>query len=577
MRMPTADADLILFNGRIATQDERRSIVQAVAIKDGRILATGSDAELFRHTGKKIDLRGHTVIPGLIDSHSHPIRGGLYYNLELRWDGVPSLADALRMLREQAQRTPPNHWVRVVGGWSEFQFAERRMPTLDELNAAAPDTPVFVLNLYTMALLNRAALRAVGYDRNTPNPPGGEIQHDAAGNPTGILIARPSAFILYSTLAKGPKLPFEEQVNSTRQFMRELNRLGVTSVIDAGGGFQNYPQDYEVIRAVNRGGLATVRLAANLFTQRADHELEDFSTWAKSVRPGQGDDMFRINGAGEMLVYSAADFEDFREPRPEMPARMEGDLQAVVKLLAENRWPFRLHATYDETITRALDIFESINRETPLAGHWFIDHAETISARNIDRMRALGGGIALQHRMAYQGEHFIARYGKARAEQSPPIRRMLAAGVPVGAGTDATRVASYNPFVSLYWLVAGKTVGGTSLYTEDNRLNRMEALRLWTVGSAWFSSEEEKKGALTPGRLADLAVLSADYFSIPEESIRDLQSVLTLLGGKPVYATAEFRDLAPPPLPVMPIWSPVEKFGGYAVLPSAIGCGCAVI
>ncbi len=575
--MSPKDADLILLNGRIATQDERRSMVQALAVKDGRILATGTDAEISGYQGRSIDLNGRTVIPGLIDSHSHPIRGGLYYNLELRWDGVPSLADALRMLREQAQRTPPNQWVRVVGGWSEFQFAEKRMPTLDELNAAAPDTPVFVLNLYAMALLNRAALRAVGYDRNTPNPPGGEIQRDAAGNPTGVLIARPNAFILYSTLAKGPKLPFDEQINSTRHFMRELNRLGVTSVIDAGGGFQNYPQDYEVVTALNREGLSTVRLAANLFTQRPNQELDDFSSWVKSVKAGQGDDMFRINGAGEMLVYSAADFEDFLEPRPELPARMEPDLGAVVRLLAQARWPFRLHATYDETITRALDVFEAVDRELPLAGmHWFIDHAETISPRNIDRIRALGGGIAIQHRMAYQGERFIERYGKAKAEQSPPVKRMLAAGVPVGAGTDATRVASYNPFVSLYWLITGKTVGGTPLYTDANRLERVEALRLWTASSAWFSSEQGKKGALVPGQLADLAVLSADYFSIPDEDIKRLESVLTLVGGKAVHAAAEFAALAPPALPVLPAWSPVAKFGGNAAPLAMSGCACSL-
>jgi predicted amidohydrolase YtcJ len=192
-----------------------------------------------------------------------------------------------------------------------------------------------------------------------------------------------------------------------------------------------------------------------------------------------------------------------------------------------------------------------------------IDHAETISPRNIDRIRALQGGIAVQHRMAFQGEHFIDRYGKAQAEQSPPIRRMLATGVPVGAGTDATRVASYNPFVSLYWLVAGKTIGGTPIYTEANRLDRMEALRLWTVGSAWFSSEERTKGALVPGQLADVAVLSADYFSIPEDQIKSLESVLTIVGGKPVYASAEFKDLSPPPLPVSPEWSPVAHYGGY--------------
>jgi predicted amidohydrolase YtcJ len=560
-------ADTILLDGCIATQDERRSMVSALAIKDACIHATGNNAEVMAYRGtatRVIDLNGRTVVPGLIDSHSHPIRGGLYYNLELRWDGVTSLADAMRMLREQAQRTPPNHWVRVVGGWSEFQFAEKRMPTLDEINAVAPDTPVFVLNLYVRALLNRAALRAAGYTKDTPNPPGGEIQRDKAGNPTGLLLARPNAFILYSTLAKGPKLPFEQQLNSSRQFMRELNRLGVTSVIDAGGGFQNYPQDYEVVTSLHKGKQMTVRLAANLFTQRPRQELDDFSNWAKTLKPGQGDDMYRINGAGEMLVYSAADFEDFLEPRPEMPANMEADLSAVVKLLAQNRWPFRLHATYDETIGRALNVYEAVNREVPFAGlHWFIDHAETISPRNIDRIRALGGGIAVQHRMAYQGESFIRRYGKTAAQTSPPIKRMLAAGVPVGAGTDATRVASYNPFVSLYWLISGKTVGGTQMYTEANRFDRMEALRLWTVGSSWFSSDEGRKGALMRGQLADIAVLSADYFSIPEEQIKVLESVLTIVGGKAVYATAEFKDLSPPPLPVSPEWSPVATYGGY--------------
>src|SRR6266576_657633 len=575
-----APADLLLLNGRIATQDDRRAFVSALAIKNGRIHATGDAKTVMACKGpatRVIELNGRTVIPGLIDSHSHPIRGGLSYNLELRWDGVPSLADAMRMLREQAKRTPPNHWVRVIGGWSEFQFAEKRMPTLAELNAAAPDTPVFVLHLYASAMLNRAALRAVGYTRDTPNPPAGEIERDKAGNPTGLLIARPNAFILYSTLAKGPKLPHEQQLNSTRQFMRELNRLGITSVIDAGGGFQNYPQDYQVITELHRNDRLTVRLAANLFTQRPKEELADFSNWVKTVKPGQGDDLYRINGAGEMLVYSAADFEDFLEPRPDMPANMEADLTAVVRLLAQNRWPFRLHATYDQTIERALTVYQAVDREVPFDGlHWIIDHAETISPRNIDRIRALGGGIAVQHRMAYQGETFIGRYGMAQAGESPPIKRMLASGVPVGAGTDATRVASYNPFVSLYWLITGKTVGGTPLYTDANRLERMEALRLWTASSAWFSSEQGKKGALVPGQLADLAVLSADYFSIPDEDIKRLESVLTLVGGRAVHAAAEFAALAPPAPPVLPAWSPVAKFGGYAAPLAMSGCECSL-
>ena len=435
--------ELILINGRIATVDHLRPFAEAVAIQNGRFISVGSNEEIMRlraSNTETIDLGGRTVIPGLNDSHMHPIRGGLNYNMELRWDGVPSLADAMRMLKEQAQRTPPPQWVRVIGGWTEFQFAERRMPTLEEINQAAPDTPVFVLHLYDRAFLNRAALRAVGYTKDTPEPIGGEIQRDKQGNPTGLLIARPNAMILYATLAKGPKLSQEDQMNSTRHFMRELNRFGVTSAIDAGGGFQNYPDDYQVINELHKRGEMTVRLAYNLFTQRPKQELADFKQWTHMTKPGDGDDFYRVNGAGEMLVYSAADFEDILEPRPDMAPVMESEIKAVVRHLVENRWPFRLHTTYDETIGRALNVYEEINREIPFNGlHWFFDHCETISDRNIERIKALGGGIAVQNRMAFQGEYFVERYGAKQAERTPPIRRMLELGVPVGAGTDATR------------------------------------------------------------------------------------------------------------------------------------------
>jgi predicted amidohydrolase YtcJ len=438
------------------------------------------------------------------------------------------------------------------------------MPTLKEINEAAPDTPVFILRLYDRAMLNAAALRAVGYTKDTPEPPGGTIERDKDGTPVGMLIAKPNAYILYATLAKGPKLSLEDQMNSTRHFMRELNRFGVTSVIDAGGGFQNYPQDYEVIERLARGNQLTIRIAYNLFTQKPKEELADFQGWAKLVKPGQGNDMYRANGAGEMLVYSAADFEDFREPRPDMPPNMEPDLEKVVRHLAEVRWPFRMHATYNETITRSLDVFEKVNRDVPLNGlNWFFDHAETITPQNIDRIKALGGGIAVQHRMAYQGEDFLNRYGKAAMEESPPIKRMLAAGVPVGAGTDATRVASYNPWISLSWLVTGRTIGGLSMYPQQNRLDRMAALKLWTEANTWFSSETGKKGAIKPGQLADVAVLSADFFTVPEGQISKLESVLTVVGGEVVYGTGPFSKLAPPLPPASPDWSPVKTYGGY--------------
>ena len=574
--------DTILFNGRIATLDPGRPSATAVAIKDGLFSAMGDDSDIMALRAPEtrlIDLRGRTIVPGLNDSHTHLIRGGLNYNMELRWDGVPSLATALGMLRDQARRTPAPQWVRVVGGWSEFQFAERRMPTLAEINAAAPDTPVFILHLYARAMLNAAAQRAVGYTKDTPNPPAGEIEHDAHGNPTGMLIARPNAAILYATLGKGPKLPLEYQLNSTRHFMRELNRLGITSVIDAGGGAQNYPDDYAVIEQLHRNDQLTVRIAYNLFTQRPNEELADFEKWTRSVKPGQGDAMYHHNGGGEMLAYSAADFEDFLEPRPDLPVAMEEELYPVVRLLAQKRWPFRLHATYDETIARALSVYERVDREVPFDGlHWIIDHAETISPRNIERVKALGGGIAIQHRMAYQGEHFVERYGAKAAAATPPIRRMLDTGVPVGAGTDATRVASYNPWVALYWLVTGRTVGGLRLAAESARMDRATALRLWTEGSAWFSSEHAKKGRIAPGQFADLAALDCDYFSAADEEIKSIVSVLTVVGGRVVHGDEEFKDLAPPLPQAMPDWSPVRTFGGYHSAPAATASAtrCAV-
>ena len=550
--------DMILRNGRITTLDPKVPEATAIAIRNGLIKAVGSEREVMTLAGSKtevIDLNGRRVIPGLNDSHTHLIRGGLSYNIELRWENVPSVADALALLRRQAANTPAPQWVRVVGGWSEFQFAERRMPTLDEINDASPDTPVFVLHLYSRALLNRAALRVLGIGRDTPNPPGGEIERDARGNPTGMLIARPSALILYSTLAQGPKLPRDDQINSTRHFMRELNRLGVTSVIDAGGGGQNYPEDYDVIRHLHEKGQMTLRVAYNLFAQKAGQELTDYERWIQMTSPGAGDAMLRMNGAGENLAWSAADFENFLEPRPDPAPVMEAELERIVELLATNEWPFRIHATYDETIDRFLTVFERVNGRSPFKARFIIDHAETITPRNIERIRALGGGIATQHRMAFQGEYFVDRYGADAARTTPPIREMLRAGLPVGGGTDATRVASYDPWVAMHWLTTGQTVGGLRLFDDENLLSRDEAVAIWTTGSAWFSGEQDHKGRLTPGMYADLAVLSDDLMTVPEAKIRGITSVLTVVGGKIVFADAEFSAFDPPLPPPSPSWS----------------------
>jgi len=324
--------DSLYINGQFKGVGIFNKKITAVAIQNKTFFKFGSTEEILKLKTDKtsvIDLKNRIIIPGLNDSHLHIIRGGLNFNMELRWDGIKSLSDALFMLKEQASRTPPPQWVRVVGGWSEFQFKERRLPTLAEINAVSPETPVFILHLYDRALLNKAALRAIGYDKNTKELPGTTIQRDKAGNPTGMLIASPNAIILYSALAQGPKLSQADQMNSTLHLMRELNRLGITSVVDAGGGFQNYPQDYAVIRELDQQKQLTVRIAYNLFTQKPGHEYEDFENWVKTTHYQQGNDYLRHNGAGEMLVFSAADFEDFYSLGPIYPQPWKQNLSRL--------------------------------------------------------------------------------------------------------------------------------------------------------------------------------------------------------------------------------------------------------
>ncbi len=557
-------ADLVVRNGRIYTGDPRRPYAGALAVRDGTVLAVGDDYDMAPHVTtatRVVDAMGRRVIPGLIDAHMHVIRTGLHYLLELRWDGVRSLGQALAMLRGQAGRTPKGQWVQVIGGWSKEQFAEQRLPTLSELNAAAPDTPVMITHLYQSILLNRAALRAAGYTRDTPEVPGGQIVRDYNGDPTGLLVAAPAANLLYATIGKAPVLGEDGQLESTRQFLHELNRFGLTSVIDAAGGFQSFPENYAAVMRLAAEGALSVRLAYHLFPQVPGQELDDIRRWISSVRPGDGDDWLRLNGAGEGLVASANDFENFGEPRPVLADSAARDLEAAVRLLTENGWPFRLHATYDETIRMDLDVFE---RTGAFPGvRWILDHAETISPESIDRVAALGGAISVQHRMAYQGRAFTERYGSERAAQAPPVKAMLARGVTVAAGTDAPRVSTYNPWAALEWLVRGRTVGGLQLYGPDNLLDRETALRLYTSAGAQLTGEAGRKGILAPGYLADLAVLSDDYLTVPAEDISSIESVLTVTGGKIVYAAAEYDGLATPLPQIEPAWSPVARYGGY--------------
>jgi predicted amidohydrolase YtcJ len=561
-------ADTLIVNGRITTLDRRRPNAEAIAIRGDRIVGVGSEQDLSRFRGENtrvIDARQRRIIPGLNDAHTHFIRGGLTYTNEVRWDGVPSLAEGMRRVREQARRTPPPHWVQVIGGWTWAQFAEKRHPTLEEINAATGDTPCMIMHLYDRAWLNRAAIRVLGWEKELPKLFGGEIVRDAGGRPTGLVVSTTSLASLVAVWLRVPRLSPEEQIASTRHFMREHNRLGVTSVIDAGGGGQNYPDNYAAIAKLAADNELTLRIGYELFAQAPGKELDNYLAWSKMVKIGEGNDFYRMIGAGEYILYAAGDPANFaKDWVVAPPGVMEKNFAAVTRHLAGLRWPFRQHTTFDATAVRVLNVLEEVDREVPLRGlRWGLDHCETLSPQTLERVARLGGSINIQNRMSLDGEAFLHKYGAKLAADAPPIKRIREMGLPLACGTDANRATSYNPWIGVHWLVAGRTLGGAKHQGDHNLLDRTEALRLFTAGGAWMSSEEDKKGTLEAGKLADLAVLSTDYFSVAVDDVKNIESVLTMVGGRVVYAAGPFSRLDAPPLPSLPDWLPVRHYGGY--------------
>lgn len=561
-----AAPELIVHNAAITSFDNQK--FSAFAVEDGRFSAVSADDKaILAMKGKDtlvIDANKRRLIPGMNDSHLHVVRGGRFYNLETRWEGVSSLKDALAMLTEQAQRTPDGQWVRVVGGWTPYQFDEKRMPTLDELNAAVPDKPAFLLFLYSGGMLNKVAMDALGINKDSVAPAGSRYERDAEGNPTGLLIADPNPMILYKTIAALPQLSEQEQYNSSLHFYRKLLSLGVTSAVDAGGGGHQFPDDYQASAAMAINGDLPIRLANYLFPQQPKQELNQYAKWMSNYKQNQNLDGHKhngyvIEGGGELLVWSASDYENFTAERPDLQPEAEAEIEQVIRLHVLMGWPFRIHATYDESISRMLTVLEKVNRDQPLSKvRWAFDHAETISDANLARVKALGGGIAVQGRMAFAGEYFLERYGKEQTFRSPPIKKMLAMGIPVGLGTDGTRVASFNPWAAYYWAVSGRTVGGTKLYGKDNRLDRLTALQLFTQGSTWFSAEELEKGQIKPGQLADFALLDRDILTVDETKLLQTRSLLTVVDGKVRHASDEFAALAPALPKAIPHWSPVN-------------------
>ena len=565
-------ADIVIENAKIITLDPRNPVADAIAIAGDKIVAVGQRRDMANFVGpgtQVIDAGKRTVVPGLNDAHTHFIRGGLTYSQEVRWDGVPSLAIALKMLQEQARRTPAPHWVQVVGGWTYHQFREKRLPTLAELNAATGDVPCFVMHMYDRAQVNRAGLRVLGWNKDTPDPFGGVMARDATGAPTGLVITTTSLVSLLGVFAKIPKLGQDEQIQSTRHMMRELNRLGVTSLIDAGGGGQNYPENYQSTAKLAADKQLTLRIGYTLMAQRPGRELEDYQGWLSRAKLYEGDDYFRLIGAGEYTLWAAGDNTNFARDPVQQPPIMEEKLTEVIKHLVSNNWPFRMHASFDYTAKRILGVLEKVHAEMPIDKlRWGLEHAEGLSVSTLERIKKLGGSLGLQNRMSLDGEAYISKWGTEASEDAPAFGRIKQLGIPYALGTDGNRAASYNPWCGVEWLVTGRTQGGFKHQADRNVLSREEALRAYSAAGAYISGEEDKKGTLSVGKWADLAILAEDYMTVPSNRISQMSSMLTMVGGKVVYGAAGYAVLAPPPLAVAPSWLPINNFASFSRLSS---------
>jgi predicted amidohydrolase YtcJ len=571
-----AGADMIVFNAKITTGSLTKPEASALAVKRGKIYAVGTDVEILElknNSTKVINAGGKRLIPGINDAHIH-ILNERSYNYNVRWDGVPTLKLALEMLSEQAKRTPEGQWVKVIGGWSPYQFKENRLPTIEEIRKAVPNRPAIVQYAYNRAFLNELAMKAcgVGTDR-FPALPGTVFEKDKKGNYTGVVDGYTFTFISLESMVPQPSS--DEQLSSIANTINSLNRFGVTSAVD-GAALVGYPYGHTQIQQLAKENRLNVRMPfIDLqFGDSNNASLVDAEinavTKKSPISPGENlhptmAHGHEYEGAGELLRVELHDHENFDRPAVVIDKEiMRRYIKEDITKLVEKGIPFRMHISYDENITPFLDELEAINKKTPLDGlRWSIEHAETISLANAARVKKLGGGIALDTKMAMHGDGFIKTYGAEKALQTPRLRELYDSGVPLTMTTDAFRVASFNPWIGISWMTTGKSVSDTEILAKNNRLTREEALKLFTVAPTWFEDQEREMGKIIPGHFADFVLLNKDYFTIPDEEIKTISSLLTVVDGRVVFGTEEYSSLSPKLAETLPVWSPFKYFGGY--------------
>jgi predicted amidohydrolase YtcJ len=527
--------DTIILNGKLVVYDGPPA--EALAVRDGRIVALGRSIDiraLAAADTRIIDLEGRTVIPGLIDSHIHAIRAGLTFTTEVNWIGARTLAEALERVRAKARSAPKGSWLVVAGGWTERQFAEDRRPTQAEIAATAPDHHVYVQLLYSRALLDAGGYQALGIARHPELAARLTVERDQNGHPTGWITGDARAISdLFDLL---PRPSFAEKIDGTRAFFRALNSVGLTGVLDPGG--YNLPvRDYQPLFQIWRDRKLTLRVRYSVCAPRRDHELDDFKALTQALPMGFGDDWLRFNGIGENVTWGMYNNDK--------PGEAQKDrLAEVLRWAAGRRLTATFHWHNNGAVPHLLEVLERVNAETPLTSlRWSIAHLNDASQDSLRRMKQMGVGWLMQNAFYFRGEAFLGQRGLEAARLAPPIVSALRMGLHVGGGTDAHRVMWFSPFVSLQWMLDGKTITDIPMRGEEELPSRLEALRLYTQGSAWFSFDDENRGSLAVGKLADLAVLSKDYLTVPTPEIGGIVSLLTMVGGRIVYATGPYAAL----------------------------------
>jgi predicted amidohydrolase YtcJ len=535
-------ASLILTSGKIITLNARSDIGQAIAILDGRVLEVGTNESILRLKDEKtlvIDLHGRTVIPGLIDSHSHPTGYGMkIFRPDL--SKATSLAEIIQIIADKVKESKPGEWVTNSRIWNETKLTEKRNPTRFDLDPISPNNPVF-LSRGHLGVINTKAMELLDINSATPNPPGGTIERDPkTGQPTGRLYER-AQDVVRKSLAE----PTQEQLMAAqRQSYLDMAAAGVTSVRSAA-------ESFDAMRAyiqLHDRGENLLRTSINIIIN-PNQPAVDLEKWFHDApaASGLGDDMLKIWGikmiadGGSDLAYLRKDYINRPGFRGQIGGARENFITAC-RLANKYGWRVGIHALGDAAIDLVLDAYEAANKDSTIVGkRWSIEHGYMLQPEHFDRIKKLGVMIHPQTWHLYNlRRNFLDNYGRDYANMSHPYRKLLQAGIPIAGGTD-WQLEPRDQFFYMWVAITRKTIDG-EVVGADQKLTREEALRFHTVWAAYSTFEENVKGTLEPGKFADLVVLSADYMTVPEDDIKDITPLMTMVGGKVVFEDPRFQS-----------------------------------